>query len=229
MQAVPDIGARRLSLILAAERLFADLGLESVSLSQVHQAAGHRNASAVHYHFGSRDGLVEAVFEYRMGLINPRRLAIMERLAAEGRLTEVRALVCAWVYPFAEELRPRKEGNHSLRFLERLLRDEHLFIQRNAIKDLGALWVTGWKVADALEELLAYLPPRIVRMRLKLLRLQIISGLAAIEARDERDAADLEVEGLIDCLVGGLTAPVSHQAMQALRARADGPAPRAEN
>ncbi|ATE63644.1 TetR/AcrR family transcriptional regulator [Rhizorhabdus dicambivorans] len=221
MKAAPDIAARRLSLILAAERLFADQGLEAVSLSQVNQAAGHRNASAVHYHFGSRDGLVEAVFDHRMGLINPRRLAIMDRLAEEGRLTELRPLVCAWVQPFAEELKPRDEGNYSLRFLERLLRDEPLFIRRNAIKDLGAFWVTGWKVAEALEALLTYLPPQIARMRLKLLRLQVISGLAAIEARGDHEMTDFQIEALIDCLVGGLTAPVSHQAMQALRGGTD--------
>ncbi|ARR54970.1 TetR family transcriptional regulator [Rhizorhabdus wittichii DC-6] len=221
MGVVQEIGGSRLSLILAAERLFADFGLESVSLRQVHEAAGHRNASAVHYHFGSRDGLVEAVFEHRMSLINRRRLAIMERLEGEHRLTEARALVGAWVHPFAEELRPRAEGNYSLRFLERLLRDEPLFIQRNALQEPGALWVTGWKVADALEALLAYLPPKIARMRLRLLRLQIVSGLAAIEARGDREETEFHVEGLIDCLVGGLAAPVSHEAQRALRDRAE--------
>lgn len=221
MGVVQEIGGSRLSLILAAERLFADFGLESVSLRQVQEAAGHRNASAVHYHFGSRDGLVEAVFEHRMGLINRRRLAIMERLDGEHRLTEVRALVGAWVHPFAAELEPRAEGNYSLRFLERLLRDEPRFIQRNALQEPGALWVTGWKVADALEAVLAYLPAKIVRMRLRLLRLQIVSGLAAIEARGDREEMDFHVEGLIDCLVGGLTAPVSHEAQQALRRRAE--------
>ena len=63
----------REKLIIAAEQLFAERGIQDVSLRQINNAAGQRNASATHYHFGSRDTLVRAIFEFRMTGIDQRR------------------------------------------------------------------------------------------------------------------------------------------------------------
>ena len=41
----------KLSLTLAALELFADQGIDAVSMRNINAAAGARNASAVHYHF----------------------------------------------------------------------------------------------------------------------------------------------------------------------------------
>ena len=54
----------RTQLLLAGERLIAEFGPE-VSLRDVAVAAGQRNNSAVHYHFGSRDGLIKAIIGHR--------------------------------------------------------------------------------------------------------------------------------------------------------------------
>ncbi|MGH9896848.1 MAG: helix-turn-helix domain-containing protein, partial [bacterium] len=40
-------------LLLAAERLFADRGIDAVSLRAIMAAAG-TNVASVHYHFGSK-------------------------------------------------------------------------------------------------------------------------------------------------------------------------------
>ena len=70
----------RMRLILAAEQLFAENGIEGVSLRQVNVAAGQKNASATHYHFGSKDALIEAIFSHRMEAINARRTEILDAL-----------------------------------------------------------------------------------------------------------------------------------------------------
>ena len=44
-------------MIVVAERLFAERGIEAVSLREVGAACGLRNNSAAQYHFGSRTGL----------------------------------------------------------------------------------------------------------------------------------------------------------------------------
>ena len=58
-------GARE-QMIDAAERLASERGLGAMSLRDVMAEAGQRNKSAAQYHFGSREGLVEAVIEARM-------------------------------------------------------------------------------------------------------------------------------------------------------------------
>jgi AcrR family transcriptional regulator len=71
-------------------------------LRDVAAAAGQRNHSAAQYHFGDREGLVAAVYETRMHVVDARRHAYLETIAAEGRGDEITALVEAIVVPLVE-------------------------------------------------------------------------------------------------------------------------------
>jgi AcrR family transcriptional regulator len=53
----------RLALMRAAEQLFAQQGVDRVSLREIAIAAGQRNVSAATYHFGSKRELLEAILE----------------------------------------------------------------------------------------------------------------------------------------------------------------------
>jgi len=46
----------------AAERLFAERGIDAVSLRTINAEAGY-SVAALHYHFGTRDGLVRLSFD----------------------------------------------------------------------------------------------------------------------------------------------------------------------
>ena len=83
----------RIRILEAAERLFAEFGIEGVSLRQIAAAAGQRNTSAVAYHFGSKPGLVAALYEWRMTPINARRLEMLAAAQAPTVETYVRSLV----------------------------------------------------------------------------------------------------------------------------------------
>ena len=48
---------------MAATRAFAEHGVTNASLLDITRQAGQRNRGAVHYHFGSREGLLAAVLE----------------------------------------------------------------------------------------------------------------------------------------------------------------------
>lgn len=90
-------------LLDAAERLVATHGSE-VPLRQVTRAAGQRNNSAVAYHFGSRDGLLDAVWARRSDRVNRDRALMVDALLASGRIDDLRALVEAHVLPLAAEI-----------------------------------------------------------------------------------------------------------------------------
>jgi AcrR family transcriptional regulator len=76
-------------LLQTAERLFARDGVENVALTQIVAQAGQRNRSALHYHFGSRAGVLAAVLNRRLAAINARREAMMGALPRDPSAAEV--------------------------------------------------------------------------------------------------------------------------------------------
>lgn len=76
----------RTALLDAAEELFCEHGIDAASLRAITSAAG-ANLAAVNYHFGNKEGLVQAVFDRRIGPVNQerlRRLTDLEQAAAPG-------------------------------------------------------------------------------------------------------------------------------------------------
>lgn len=74
-------------LISAAERLFAERGVDGVSLREITREANQRNTTALQYHFGDRDGLVRAIVAKHMETVAVRRAALLELLAGRPGLT----------------------------------------------------------------------------------------------------------------------------------------------
>ena len=74
----PSADPTRKKLVTAAEALFAEHGIEAVSLRSITRAAGQRNANALQYHFGDRSGLVRAVLEKHNAGIDPLRWAMLD-------------------------------------------------------------------------------------------------------------------------------------------------------
>ena len=63
----------REQLLLEAERLFALKGIWQVQVQEIVVAADQRNTSAVTYHFGSREGLLEGILTSHGSPIDERR------------------------------------------------------------------------------------------------------------------------------------------------------------
>ena len=93
--------ATRIGLILAAEKLFGDLGVDAASLRAICSAAGQKNISSVQYHFGDKYALLRAVLEYREKQIEPIRKVKLEEARAQGRLGDVRTLLRILFEPYA--------------------------------------------------------------------------------------------------------------------------------
>jgi AcrR family transcriptional regulator len=71
---------------------------------QLNEAAGQRNTSALHYHFGSREGLLQAIVERHQAIVDAdraRRLAAIPADPAPDLATAVELIVA----PLAERLR----------------------------------------------------------------------------------------------------------------------------
>ncbi len=89
-------------MIEVAEQLFAERGVEAVSLRNVGLAAEQRNNSAAQYHFGSRDGLVSAIIEHRSRPVEQRRTELAAALLSTDVPPALDDLVRCFVLPLAE-------------------------------------------------------------------------------------------------------------------------------
>ncbi len=94
--------ATRRRIILAAADLFAERGVDAVQVSDILQRAEQRNASAIQYHFGSREGLVVAVLEPRPDIRGPmerEREDLLDALLLRGSPAALEEAVHALVHP----------------------------------------------------------------------------------------------------------------------------------
>lgn len=88
-------------IIDAGERLFAAGGEDATSLRAITREADV-NVAAIHYHFGDRDGLIEAIVDRRLQPLNARRLELLDALLAAQADPTVRDLLVAFARPDLE-------------------------------------------------------------------------------------------------------------------------------
>ncbi len=194
-------------LILAAERLFATRGIDGVSLRQVNAAAGQRNLSAAHYHFGSKAALIAAIYDYRMASVNQRRAALLDAIASAGREHDLAALTEAIITPILEE--DTAGGGHYVRFMAQVMGHPQL--------NLAGLWQSRHgqslaRIMAALREALPGIPAAVLGQRFGLMWEQVVHALADRERlRSEAGGISegLFVSNLVDVVAAGLGAPVS--------------------
>ena len=96
-----DAQTTREKLLDAAARLFVARGIDNVSIAEIVREAGQRNASAVHYHFGNRNGVFRALLARHVPAIADRRVKLIERARAQPD-GDVRSAAEAIVRPITE-------------------------------------------------------------------------------------------------------------------------------
>ncbi len=206
-------------LLFAAERLFAEYGVDGVSLRQVNAEAGQRNSSAAHYHFGSKEALVEAIYKSRMAQVNLRRSVMVEELIAADKQKDLRALVAAIVWPIAEQIYETEGGLSYVRFVAQIHgrpRTDIIVYARQGVAES-----LDWANAR-IRETLSHIPPAILSPRIGFMFSLIYATLAHRENMKSLSGAKvgqstaLFVNNLIDSLVGSLSAPASEETLKEL-------------
>lgn len=96
-----DAAATRRAMVDQGRRLFARNGVFTTPLKTVVEAAGQRNTSALHYHFGGREGLLAAIIESHNIAVEAERARMLD---AMGPDPDLRRLVEAVVIPQARLL-----------------------------------------------------------------------------------------------------------------------------
>lgn len=206
-----DATATRERLLREAERLFAREGLHRVTTREITQAAGQRNVSALNYHFGSRDGVVDVILTRHGDRIDEDR---GKRLARIGPDASTRELVAALVVPYSTSLET-EEGRDYLRIVAQMT-------------DAFAAWRdTRPGVGPWLQEILELIEARPPALPLALRRERVVGMIMLMTAAMAERARLIEerrrlalgreefLANLTDMLVGILEAPVHEAALDA--------------
>jgi AcrR family transcriptional regulator len=203
----------REKLLDCAEELFADRGLDAVSLRSINAEAG-LSAAALHYHFGSKQALLEALLERRMTAPMERRRELLDELDARPGPPTAREILEVLIRPLAELLASEGDGGRRyVRLLSRLQADggvDHRFVAERFGGGVARL-------EPLLQRALPEQAPGLVRLRLGLAIELLTRSLASWEQlaqqmRSGEFALDEFVEVLLDFLTGALEAP-SHPAL----------------
>lgn len=110
----------RLRLLDAAMREFAEHGVRNASLLEITRMAGQRNRGAVHYHFGSREGMLVAVLESEAGFLAEREGQLLE-VARQRPDDDVAAVLEAIVRPVVELAETGWRGRCYLRIIGEII------------------------------------------------------------------------------------------------------------
>ncbi|MFR9727698.1 TetR/AcrR family transcriptional regulator [Saccharopolyspora sp. MS10] len=101
------VGATKDSILLTAERLFAEHGVFAVSNRQVSEAAGQGNNTAVGYHFGTKTDLIRAIVRKRSEPVEAIRVRMVAAIPPDAGVREwVECLVRPSIEHLAQLGRP---------------------------------------------------------------------------------------------------------------------------
>ncbi|MFE3291411.1 TetR/AcrR family transcriptional regulator [Rhodococcus sp. NPDC059234] len=195
-------------ILTAGEVVIAERGVDA-SLEEVARAAGSRNKSAVHYHFGSRDGLVAAIVQRRLTELETRRLAMLAEHEAGSGGSDVRVLTAMLVHPLIEMVHT-PGATHCARFFERVR-------HHPSVADEMNLWDESRPavriIVSRLTRAIAPLPPEARRYRLEAMATTLLALVADYERAHQGQRhpgmQNPSPDDLVDVLTGLVTSPQS--------------------
>jgi AcrR family transcriptional regulator len=207
-------------ILETAERLFAEHGLEGVSLREITREADV-NIAAIHYHYGSRDGLVRAVLDRVVVPLNRMRLEMLDRAldASGGRPVAVEVLIEAFIRPdlvAIEELRNGR-GVTVARFLGRTYSQPTPLVRQIMTEQFA---VVGTRFVRELSRSLPHVPPEEIQWRLWCVVGMLVSLFAQATPRGVAGPYDTgDVDGTLARIVAFVEPGLAARAPTAKRPR----------
>jgi len=217
----PGKGERtRQRIKAAALKLFAQHGLNGVSVRDINQAAGQKNAGSINYHFSSRDDLVrELVFDVATILDNSHNARITA-LEAAGGPNSIREVVQILLdTPSISDDHPVAD-DYSLRFFNLvLISHREMLFEAMRGQDRGTR-----RCLEHIRRMAPDMPAELLQQRLMLVINYLITAASSREAAQADRSAwenlwgrESARDNLADTVVGIICAPVSDETMESLK------------
>lgn len=199
-----DGAATRLSLLRTAEALFQEKGLEAVSLREISAAARQKNHSAAGYHFGSKEGVVDAVLLRHSADIHRSYDEAMDQIDARvaehgpGAVT-LHETLQVLVHPVVKKLDDEDGGRAYLSLCAQLAVSDRMPLEQRAVASTPPvlrLWTAIMQRVD--------LPPEVTPLRLARLAGTIYMSILQFDRLNRLGALDIARDEFEDDLVWSL-------------------------
>jgi AcrR family transcriptional regulator len=202
----------RENLLDAAEQLFGERGVAGVSLREIRIASGARNTGALQFHFGDRNGLLDALTARHLPRIGALQQQYYDDVVAEGRLEEPRALVEVLVRPVTEYLATGPSERAWVKIMAELGTAPEMRLIRMVTFAPNAALAAGNALYERLEQSL----PGIIAAERMVITAQSMVHVCADRARLIDDPTrstravsnEVFLQNLIDMTWGALSAPM---------------------
>jgi AcrR family transcriptional regulator len=205
-----DASKTREKLVDEAARAFAAHGVYTASLIDITRQAGQRNRGALHYHFGSRVGVLCAVLERHVDFLARREGELLE-LALERPDDDVKSVVEAIVRPASELAESGWRGRCFLVILAELIDEDPASLDPEVTDALAR--TGGYAVYALLAKRMAAVSDEVRAERFALATAFILRAVAdrarVLGRRGRRGRPQLEYEAFVHNLVAMVAAGMS--------------------
>jgi AcrR family transcriptional regulator len=148
-------------LKLVAQKLFAERGVDGVTVREIAEAAGQKNHAAVGYYFGSKENLVRELIIDGAAVIDERRNRMLDDMEAVGGPASVADVVEALIRPSVDLGDVAREGSYT-RFIV-MLAMTHRMLFMDALQNR---WNSGYqRCLEHLRRLMPDLPDEVKNQR----------------------------------------------------------------
>lgn len=197
-------GETKLTLMRAAEKLFEERSIDTVTLKEINELANQRNTSAIQYHFGGKRELVEAIL---MRHADPIQHEWYEIFKDPNPALSLRDVITALVRSIVAKIDDPDGGIAYIRICAQLSVHPTIPLVLTSVASTPGAIVLGERIYERLD----------TPGRLRFFRGARLAGAIYLALNDylifrEREGVptrELFVEDLIDCIVGMVSAEPS--------------------
>ena len=192
-----------------AESLFSKHGIDGVSLRLLTKHAGV-NLGSVHYHFGSKEAVVRAVFSRRVRPVNRERIEMLDDMELRGR-PDVEAILTALFAPVIRMAGDSNRGRRCMRLGARFYSEPADYLATMFEQEFAEVFR---RFDAAIRRALPAIPPPVLRQRIHFAVGVMVHTMLDSDRRPRlkacesvRPTAQETLEAMVRFVAAGMRAP----------------------
>ena len=209
-----DTTDTKTKILDVAEKLFAEKGIQATSIRQIVKEAGV-NVASIHYHFGSKEAVIQEIIRRRIGPINAEKIKRLDEIEEhkDRQTPELEAVLRAFVEPhiYMQQIAGEK-ANIIMKLMVQL--DNTI---KSQVLHESSVYEVFQRFLNVLHRILPKLPMAELQWRFKFMfgSLHVLMAEHSLPPDNPFKEYKYSLEEIMDCIINflmaGMLAPPSIQ------------------